>query len=61
MKTKDLKKLSGSELSNKINGLKKDLFNYRFRKVNGQIEDTAKITSTKRDLAKILTLLNKKK
>ena len=61
MKTKDLKKLSGSELSNKIDGLKKDLFNFRFRRVNGKLDDTAKVTEIKRDVAKILTKLNKKK
>ena len=61
MKTKDLKKLSGSELSNKIDGLKKDLFNFRFRRVNGKLDDTAKVTEIRRDVAKILTKLNKKK
>ena len=61
MKNKDINKLTNDELIKKVSSLKKDLFNFRFRKVNGQIEDTSKITSTKRDLAKILTLLNKKK
>ena len=41
--------------------LKKDLFNYRFRKTNGQIDDTSKISVLKKDLAKINTKLNKKK
>ena len=61
MKTKDLKKLSGSELNNKINGLKKDLFNFRFRKVNGQLDDTAKVSTIKKDVAKLLTKLNNTK
>ena len=61
MKNKEIKKLSKDEIESKVGALKKDLFNFRFRRVNGQIEDTSKITSTKRDLAKILTLLNKKK
>ena len=60
MKNKEIKKLSTDELQNKANSLKKDLFNFRFRKVNGQIEDTAKISEVKRDVAKILTSLNKK-
>ena len=41
MKSKEINKLSKDELKNKINSLKKDLFNIRFRKVNGQMEDTA--------------------
>ena len=60
MKTKEIKKLTEDELNNKINSLKKDLFNFRFRKVNGQLEDTAKVSSIKRDIARILTKLNKK-
>tara|TARA_Y100000590_G_scaffold400906_1_gene485373 strand:+ start:402 stop:584 length:183 start_codon:yes stop_codon:yes gene_type:complete len=60
MKSKEISKLSKDELTNKINALKKDLFNYRFRKVNNQIEDTSKISQLKKDVAKILTKLNKK-
>jgi len=60
MKSKEVKKLSADELKGKINVLKKDLFNFRFRKVNGQLEDTSKVSQLKRDLAKIMTKLNKK-
>ena len=60
MKYKEINKLSNDELKNKVNSLKKDLFNYRFRKINGQIEDTSKISQLKRDLAKVATKLNKK-
>ena len=60
MKNKEVKKLSEDELKSKINILKKDLFNFRFRKVNGQLEDTSKVSQLKRDLAKIMTKLNKK-
>jgi len=61
MKSKEVNKLSKDELRNKINSLKKDLFNFRFRKVNGQLEDTSKVSLLKKDLAKILTKLNMKK
>ena len=60
MKNQEIKKLSTDELKKKINSLKKDLFNFRFRKVNSQLEDTAKFSQTKKDIAKILTILNKK-
>ena len=43
MKNKEIKKLTEDEISKKINSLKKDLFNFRFRKVNGQLVDTAKV------------------
>ena len=61
MKNKEIIKLSEDELTNKVNSLKKDLFNFRFRKINGQIEDTSKVSQIKRDVAKLLTKLNKKK
>ena len=61
MKNKEIKKLSVDELKNKVNLLKKDLFNFRFRKVNGQLEDTAKISQIKSDVARLLTTINKKK
>ena len=60
MKIKEINKLSYDELKNKINLIKKDLFNLRFRKINGQLEDTSKVTTLKKDLAKILTKLSKK-
>jgi len=61
MKSKEINKLSKDEAKNKINSLKKDLFNFRFRKVNSQIEDTAKISTIKKDVAKLFTKLNGKK
>ena len=60
MKNKQIDKLSVDEIKNKINALKKDLFNYRFRKINGQLEDTSKVSQLKRDVAKLLTKINNK-
>ena len=60
MNNKEIKKLTIDELQNKIVSLKKDLFNFRFRKVNGQLDDTAKVSQLKKDVAKLLTSLNKK-
>ena len=61
MKIKEINKLTKDELKNKVNSLKKDLFNFRFRKVNGQLDDTSKVSQLKRDVAKILSKLNKEK
>ena len=60
MKNKEIKKLSIDELKNKVNLLKKDLFNFRFRKINSQLESPAKVSQIKKDVAKLLTALNKK-
>ena len=61
MKFKEINKLSKDELKNKVNSLKKDLFNFRFRKANGQLEDVAKVSLIRKDIARIFTVLNKKK
>ena len=61
MKSNEINKLSNDELENKLNKLKKDLFNMRFKKTNGPLDDTSKISQLKRDVAKILTKINIKK
>ena len=60
MKNKEVNKLSKDELENKLDKLKKDLFNMRFKKTSGPIEDTSKFSQVKKDIAKILTKVNKK-
>ena len=60
MKNKEIKKMSIDEIKNKIQLLKKDLFNMRFKKINSQMEDTAKFSQTKRNVAKLLTELKGK-
>ena len=61
MKKKEIKKLTTDQLNNNLIKLKKDLFNLRFKKVNGQLEDTAKVSELKKSIAKMLTQLNIKK
>ena len=61
MKSKAVKKKTTDEMINKINSTKKDLFNLRFKKMNGQLTDTAKISELKRDVAKMLTKINESK
>ena len=40
--------------------LKKDLFNFRFQKVNGQIKSPSKISETKKNIARLKTLIEVK-
>tara|TARA_B100001123_G_C14529953_1_gene717827 strand:+ start:171 stop:356 length:186 start_codon:yes stop_codon:yes gene_type:complete len=60
MKKAEIKKLTTDQIKSKVNSLKKDLFNFRFRKVNGQLDDPAKVSLIKKDVAKLMTILNKK-
>ena len=59
MKNKEINKLSNDELENKLDKLKKDLFNMRFKKTNGPLEDSSKFLQLKKDVARILTKRNK--
>ena len=60
MKKEEINKFSTDELKSKINLFKKDLFNLRFRKINGQLEDSSKVAELKKNVAKLLTRLNNK-
>ena len=43
MKNKEINKLSKDELDNKLNKLKKDLFNMRFKRTNGPLDHSSKV------------------
>ena len=60
MKKKELKKLSKDQVLKNIDKLKKDLFNFRFQKVNSQITNPSKINETKKTIARLKTLLKGK-
>ena len=60
MKKKDIKKLTQKQLIENLEKLKKDLFNFRFQKVNGQVKSPAKITETKKNIARLKTLIEVK-
>tara|TARA_Y100000590_G_C15593658_1_gene967112 strand:+ start:412 stop:603 length:192 start_codon:yes stop_codon:yes gene_type:complete len=60
MKKKETKKLTKSEMTKNISTLKKDLFNLRFQRVNGQLKNPSKIKITKRSIARLKSLLEVK-
>ena len=60
MKKQEIKKMSKDEAIKNINKLKKDLFNFRFQKVNSQVINPAKIGDTKKTIARLKTLLKGK-
>ena len=60
MKKTEIKKLSKDELIKNIDKLKKDLFNFRFQKINSQITNPAKISETKKTIARLKTTLKGK-
>ena len=61
MKISDIRAKSSDELKAEIVSLKKELFNLRFQKSSGQLENTARVSDIKKDVAKVNTVLNEKK
>ena len=60
MKKKEIKKLTKKQMLDNLDKLKKDLFNFRFQKVNGQVKSPTKITETKKNIARLKTLIGVK-
>ena len=60
MKRQEIKKLSKDEILKNIDKSKKDLFNFRFQKVNSQVSNPAKIGETKKLIARLKTVLKRK-
>ena len=60
MKLKEINKLTKDQLHNNLDKFKKDLFNLRFKKTNGQLTNPSKFRETKKTIARISTLINKK-
>ena len=60
MKKKETKKLTKDEMIKNIEILKKNLFNFRFQKINGQVKNSAKISETKKSIARLKTILGEK-
>ncbi|MGC8676880.1 MAG: 50S ribosomal protein L29 [Hydrogenobaculum sp.] len=61
MKAKDLRQLSIQELEVKLKELKTELFKLRITKKIEGLKEPSKIRDTKRDIARILTVINEKK
>jgi len=60
MKKNEVKKLTKDQAIKNIDKLKKDLFNFRFQKSNGQLTSPSKIKETKRTIARIKNLIERK-
>ena len=60
MKIDELKSKTVDQLKSILTDLKKESFNLRFQKANGQLENTARVRVVKRSVARVLTLINKK-
>ena len=61
MKKKENKKLTKDQASKKVLELKKDLFNIRFKKINGQIDNPAQYNQIKKNIARLFSTTKRAK
>ena len=57
---KELNDKTPDQLRKQLVALKKEAFNLRFQQATGQLENTARMRSVRRDVARINTILNQK-
>ena len=60
MELKKIREMSEAELNSELVIMKKDLFNLRFQHVTGQLENPIKMRETKRDIARVKTIIREK-
>ena len=60
MKANEIRNMSSEDLNNKVNELKNELFNLRFRLATGQLDNPSSIKSVKRDIARVKTIIRER-
>ena len=60
MKANELKEMKVEDLQKKMVELNEELFNLRFQLHTGQLENTARVSQTRKDIARIKTVLREK-
>lgn len=59
-KASDLRTMTVDELREEEKNLRKELFNLNFQKVTGEIENPMRIRHVRKDIARVLTVINEK-
>jgi large subunit ribosomal protein L29 len=60
MDAAELREKTPDQLREQLETLKKEAFNLRFQKATGQLENTARMKTVRRDAARVKTILNAK-
>ena len=60
-KPSDIRSRSEDELGEQLETLGKEIFNLRFQRASGQLENTARVRQVRRDIARIKTILGERR
>jgi large subunit ribosomal protein L29 len=61
MKTSELRDLSDDKLRDHVATVRRDLFGLRMQHATGELENTARLTTVKRDLARAITVAKQRR
>ncbi|HEV2302510.1 MAG TPA: 50S ribosomal protein L29 [Stellaceae bacterium] len=61
MKPGDVRAKTEDELGDELDRLGKEIFNLRFQRASGQLENTARVRQVRRDIARIRTILGERR
>jgi large subunit ribosomal protein L29 len=56
----DMRSKTPDELSDQLTKLKKEQFNLRFQRANGQLENTARVRAVRKEIARVATVVTEK-
>ena len=60
MKANKVREMNAQELNDKLNDLKKELFNLKFQHATNQLDNPQRIVAVKKDIARVMTVLQEK-
>ncbi len=60
MKAKEIRQMSDQELNTKLVDLKSELFNLRFQLATGQLDNPLRISSVRKDIARVKTIVRER-
>jgi len=60
LRAKDIRQMDTAAIHKEIDTLKKELFNLKFKHATGQLENTARLNTIKKDIARMLTILTER-
>ncbi len=61
MRASELREMSLEELEAKLKEFSEALFNLKFQHSTGQLDNTAQLRKTRRDIARVKTIINEKR
>jgi large subunit ribosomal protein L29 len=61
MKAADVRAKTDDELTAELDIMGKEIFNLRFQRANGQLENTARVRQVRRDIARVRTVMGERR